>query len=105
MMDVTYDFLEPQLQEGLDNLYKDTFGKVFGQMGNTPQSYAVAHASGRAAQIGMVPAVKNAENGLACAAAKVVELLKGALVMHSKTYLSLVLQLLLVLLLTLLVVL
>lgn len=77
MMDVTYDFLEPQLQEGLDNLYKDTFGKVFGQMGNTPQSYAVAHASGRAAQIGMVPAVKNAENGLACAAAKVVEAIKG----------------------------
>ena len=73
MMDVAYDNLEPKLQEGLEKLYNDTFGKVFSQMGNTPQSYAVAHASGRAAQIGEIPKIKNAENALSCVANKVVE--------------------------------
>jgi hypothetical protein len=77
MMDVAYDWIEPQLSQGLDNLYKDTFSSVFGQMGNTPQSYATAHAAGRANQTTMVNAVKNAENGLACAAAKIVEGIKG----------------------------
>ena len=32
MMDSTYDFLEPQLQKGLDKVYEDTFGKVFSQI-------------------------------------------------------------------------
>ena len=77
MMDVAYDTLEPKLQEGLEKLYNDTFGKVFSQMGNTPQSYAVAHASGRAAQIGEIPKIKNAENSLSCVANKVVEGLRG----------------------------
>ena len=77
MMDATYDFLEPQLQEGLDNLYNDTFGKVFAQMGNSPQSYAAAHSAGRSAQVGKIPDIKNAENALACVANKVVEGLRG----------------------------
>ena len=73
MMDVAYDRLEVELQSGLETLYNDTFGKVFSQLGNTPQSYAVAHASGRAAQIGELPNIKNAENALSCVANKVVE--------------------------------
>tara|TARA_Y200000002_G_scaffold8072_1_gene6724 strand:- start:162 stop:2468 length:2307 start_codon:yes stop_codon:yes gene_type:complete len=77
MMDATYDFLEPQLQTGLDKVYKDTFGKVFAQMGNSPQSYAMAHASGVASQVGQIPAIKNAENSLACVGNKVVEGLRG----------------------------
>ena len=77
MMDATYDFLEPQLQKGLDKVYEDTFGKVFAQMGNSPQSYAMAHASGVASQVSQVPAIKNAENALACVGNKVVEGLRG----------------------------
>tara|TARA_B100000427_G_scaffold84202_1_gene68821 strand:- start:379 stop:2724 length:2346 start_codon:yes stop_codon:yes gene_type:complete len=77
MMDATYDFLEPQLQKGLDKVYEDTFGKVFSQMGNSPQSYAMAHASGVASQVSQVPAIKNAENALACVGNKVVEGLRG----------------------------
>ena len=77
MMDATYDFLEPQLQKGLDKVYEDTFGKVFAQMGNSPQSYAMAHASGVASQVSQVPAIKNAENALSCVGNKVVEGLRG----------------------------
>ena len=77
MMDSTYDFLEPQLQKGLDKVYDETFGKVFGQMGNSPQSYALAHASGVASQVAQIPAIKNAENALACVGNKVVEGLRG----------------------------
>ena len=77
MMDSTYDFLEPQLQKGLDKVYEDTFGKVFEQMGNSPQSYASAHAAGVASQVSQVPAIKNAENALACVGNKVVEGLRG----------------------------
>ena len=77
MMDATYDFLEPQLQKGLDKVYDETFGKVFGQMGNSPQSYALAHASGVASQVAQIPAIKNAENALACVGNKVVEGLRG----------------------------
>ena len=77
MMDSTYDFLEPQLQKGLDKVYEDTFGKVFSQMGNSPQSYASAHAAGVASQVAQVPAIKNAENALACVGNKVVEGLRG----------------------------
>ena len=77
MMDATYDFLEPQLQKGLDKVYKDTFSEVFEQMGNSPQSYASAHAAGVASQVGQVPAIKNAENSLACVGNKVVEGLRG----------------------------
>ena len=77
MMDSTYDFLEPQLQKGLDKVYNDTFGKVFSQMGNSPQSYASAHAAGVASQVAQVPAIKNAENALACVGNKVVEGLRG----------------------------
>jgi len=77
MMDSTFDFLEPQLQKGLDKVYNDTFGKVFSQMGNSPQSYASAHAAGVASQVAQVPAIKNAENALACVGNKVVEGLRG----------------------------
>ena len=77
MMDGVYDFLEPQLQKGLDNAYNETFGKVFSQFGNSPQSYAAAHSAGKAAQIGEIPNIKNAENALACVANKVVEGLRG----------------------------
>ena len=77
MMDSTYDFLEPQLQKGLDKVYNETFGKVFSQMGNSPQSYASAHAAGVASQVAQVPAIKNAENALACVGNKVVEGLRG----------------------------
>ena len=77
MMDSTYDFLEPQLQKGLDKVYEDTFGKVFSQMGNSPQSYASAHAAGVASQVAQVPAIKNAENSLSCVGNKVVEGLRG----------------------------
>ena len=77
MMDATYDFLEPQLQKGLDKVYEDTFGKVFAQMGNSPQSYASAHAAGVASQVSQVPAIKNAENALSCVGNKVVEGLRG----------------------------
>tara|TARA_X000000368_G_scaffold324793_1_gene261876 strand:+ start:4236 stop:6527 length:2292 start_codon:yes stop_codon:yes gene_type:complete len=77
MMDSTYDFLEPQLQKGLDKVYGDTFGKVFAQMGNSPQSYASAHAAGVASQIAQVPAIKNMENSLSCVGNKVVEGLRG----------------------------
>ncbi len=77
MMDGVYDFLEPQLQKGLDNAYNETFGKVFSQLGNSPQAYAAAHSAGKAAQIGEVPNIKNAENALACVANKVVEGLRG----------------------------
>ena len=77
MMDSTYDFLEPQLQKGLDKIYEDTFGKVFSQMGNSPQSYASAHAAGVASQVSQLPAIKNAENALSCVGNKVVEGLRG----------------------------
>ena len=77
MMDATYDHIEPKLQEGLEKLYEDTFGKVFAQMGNTPQSYSLAHSAGRAAQIGEIPKIKNVENALACVGNKVVEGLRG----------------------------
>ena len=77
MMDATYNYMEPQLQKGLDKVYEETFGKVFEQLGNSPQSYAAAHEAGTAAQVGQVPAIKNAENALACVAAKVVEGLRG----------------------------
>ena len=77
MFDFAYDELEGKLQDGLEKLYNDTFGKVFAQTGNSPQSYAVAHAAGRAAQIGEIPKIKNAENALSCVANKVVEGLRG----------------------------
>ena len=76
MMDATYDWLEPQLQKGLDKVYDETFGKVFSQLGNSPQAYASAHAAGVASQVGEVTNIKNAENALSCVANKVVEGLK-----------------------------
>ena len=82
MMDSTYDFLEPQLQKGLDKVYNETFGKVFSQMGNSPQSYASAHAAGVASQVAQVPAIKNAENALACVGNKVVEGLRAVSYTH-----------------------
>jgi|TARA_B100001250_G_scaffold173533_1_gene149337 hypothetical protein len=77
MMDATYEWMEPQLQSGLDKVYNETFGKVFAQMGNSPQSYAAAHASGVASQVGEVSNIKSAENGLACVANKIVEGMRG----------------------------
>ncbi len=77
MMGGAFKFLEPQLQSGLDKKYKDVFGKVFSQTGDTPQSYALAHAAGVASQVGEIPNIKNAENALACVGNKVVEGLRG----------------------------
>ncbi len=77
MMDATYDFLEPQLQKGLDKVYKDKYSEVMEQEGDTPQAYAKAHAAGVASQVGQVAAIKNAENSLACVGNKVVEGLRG----------------------------
>ena len=72
-----YEHLEPKLQKGLDDVYTNTFGEVFAQTGDSPQSYALAHAAGVASQTGEVVNIKNAENALACVANKVVEGLRG----------------------------
>jgi len=77
MMDATYTQLETVLEEGMDKLYNETFGKVFEQMGDTPQSHSLAHDAGKAAQVGQLPAIKNAENALSCVANKVIEGLRG----------------------------
>ena len=63
-----YEHLEPKLQKGLDDVYTNTFGEVFAQTGDSPQSYALAHAAGVASQTGEVVNIKNAENALACVA-------------------------------------
>ena len=72
-----YEHLEPKLQKGLDDVYNKTFGEVFAQTGDSPQSYALAHAAGVASQTGEVVNIKNAENALACVANKIVEGLRG----------------------------
>ena len=77
MMDATYDFLEPQLQKGLDKVYTDKYSEVMEQEGDTPQAYAKAHAAGVASQVGQIAAIKNAENSLGCVGNKVVEGLRG----------------------------
>jgi len=77
MMDATYDFLEPQLQKGLDKVYTDKYSEVMEEEGDTPQAYAKAHAAGVASQVGQVAAIKNAENSLGCVGNKVVEGLRG----------------------------
>ena len=77
MMDATYDYLEPQLQKGLDKVYTDKYSEVMEEEGDTPQAYAKAHAAGVASQVGQIAAIKNAENSLSCVGNKVVEGLRG----------------------------
>ena len=73
MVNTTFDELAPQLNGGLNNLYKDKFGEVMKKTGNL----ALAKKAGQAAQLAMVGPVLNIQNALPCAVKNITDKLTG----------------------------
>jgi hypothetical protein len=73
MVNTTFDELAPQLNGGLNKLYKDKFGEVMGKTGNL----AVAKKAAQAAQVAMVGPVMALQNAMPCAVKKITDKLTG----------------------------
>ena len=73
MVNTTFDELAPQLNGGLNKLYKDKFGEVMGKTGNL----ALAKKAAQAAQVAMVGPVMSLQNAMPCAVKKVTDKLTG----------------------------
>ena len=63
MVNTTFDELAPQLNGGLNKLYKDKFGEVMGKTGNL----ALAKKAAQAAQVAMVGPVMTLQDAMPCA--------------------------------------
>ena len=73
MVNTTFDELAPQLNGGLNKLYKDKFGEVMGKTGNL----ALAKKAAQAAQVAMVGPVMTLQNAMPCAVKKITDKLTG----------------------------
>ena len=73
MVNTTFDELAPQLNGGLNKLYKDKFGEVMGKTGNL----ALAKKAAQAAQVAMVGPVMSLQNVMPCAVKNITDKLTG----------------------------
>ena len=73
MVNTTFDELAPQLNGGLNKLYKDKFGEVMGKTGNL----ALAKKAAQAAQVAMVGPVMGLQNVMPCAVKNITDKLTG----------------------------
>ena len=73
MVNTTFDELAPQLNGGLNKLYKDKFGEIMGKTGNL----AIAKKAAQAAQIAMVGPVLAIQNAMPCAVKNITDKLTG----------------------------
>mgnify|MGYP001211220280 FL=1 len=73
MVNTTFDELAPQLNGGLNKLYKDKFGEVMGKTGNL----ALAKKAAQAAQVAMVGPVMSLQNVMPCAIKNITDKLTG----------------------------
>ena len=73
MVNTTFDELAPQLNGGLNKLYKDKFGEVMGKTGNL----ALAKKAAQAAQVAMVGPVMTLQDAMPCAVKKITDKLTG----------------------------
>ena len=73
MVNTTFDELAPQLNGGLNKLYKDKFGEIMGKTGNL----AIAKKAAQASQIAMVGPVLAIQNAMPCAVKNITDKLTG----------------------------
>ena len=73
MVNTTFDSLAPQLNGGLNNLYKDKFGEIMSKTGDI----ALAKKAAQAAQIAMVGPVIAIQDAIPCAVKKITDKLTG----------------------------
>jgi len=73
MVNTTFDELAPQLNGGLNKLYKDKFGEIMGKTGNL----ALAKKAAQAAQVAMVGPVMSIQNAMPCAVKNITDKLTG----------------------------
>ena len=73
MVNTTFDSLSPELNSGLNNLYKSEYGKVFAETGDI----ALAKKAATAAQKAMIGPVLNIQDAMPCVVKKVTDKLVG----------------------------
>ncbi|MBO03135.1 MAG: hypothetical protein CMG35_10900, partial [Candidatus Marinimicrobia bacterium] len=73
MVNTTFDELAPQLNGGLNKLYKDKFGEVMGKTGDL----SLAKKAAQAAQVAMVGPVMSLQNAMPCAVKNITDKLTG----------------------------
>ena len=73
MVNTTFEELAPQLNGGLNKLYKDKFGEIMGKTGNL----ALAKKAAQAAQVAMVGPVMSLQNVMPCAVKNITDKLTG----------------------------